>query len=229
MIHHEINQSPDTSDADVDNVLSFHHVSQASAATQPHGPVPSPNKVKVNVHKCYVFARTNKRKQHLVDWGANGRLAGSDIHVLEHTGRKINNVGIDHHEFINLNVATAAAVLQTSKGRIIGIFHEYAHLIPGQTLHSPAQLEWFKIQVDHKSDLVDGQQRILECNILPLTFKDGLPCLTSLSAPTDHGLDPYPHVLFDAPTTWDPSVLDNDFLQPNDSWQEQSQPNDPLH
>ena len=34
----------------------------------------------------------------LVDRGANGGLAGADVHVLERTGRKESVTGIDDHE-----------------------------------------------------------------------------------------------------------------------------------
>ena len=34
----------------------------------------------------------------LVDRGANGGLAGADVHVLERTGRKVSVTDIDDHE-----------------------------------------------------------------------------------------------------------------------------------
>ena len=51
--------------------------------------------------------------------------------VIHTTPRKINIVGIDDHELTGLNVVTAAALLDTQRGPIIGIFHEYAHLGKG--------------------------------------------------------------------------------------------------
>ena len=53
---------------------------------------------------------------------------GADMRVIHTTPRKINIVGIDDHELTGLNVVTAAALLDTQKGPIIGVFHEYAHL-----------------------------------------------------------------------------------------------------
>ena len=50
------------------------------------------------------------------------------MRVIHTTPRKINIVGIDDHELTGLNVVTAAALLDTQKGLIIGGFHEYAHL-----------------------------------------------------------------------------------------------------
>ena len=53
----------------------------------------------------------------------NEGLAGADMRVVHTTPRKINIVGIDDHELTGLNVVTAAALLDTQKGPIIGVFH----------------------------------------------------------------------------------------------------------
>ena len=53
------------------------------------------------------------------------------MRVLQKAHRKINSVGIDDHELTGINVVTAAALLDTQKGPIIGIFHlfhQYTHL-----------------------------------------------------------------------------------------------------
>ena len=63
----------------------------------------------------------------MVDRGANGGLAGSDMHVIHKTHRKINIQGIDIHEVTGLDVVTAATLLNTSQGKVIGIFNEYAY------------------------------------------------------------------------------------------------------
>ena len=82
---------------------------------------------KIQVHQRYVFARANQSTNHLIDRGPNGGLADADMRVLQKIHRKINIVGIDDHELTHLNVVTAAALLDTQKGPIIRIFHEYAH------------------------------------------------------------------------------------------------------
>ena len=64
----------------------------------------------------------------MVDRGANGGLAGSDVRVIHKTHRKINIQGIDNHEVTGLDVVTAATLLNTSQGKVIGIFNEYACL-----------------------------------------------------------------------------------------------------
>ena len=40
----------------------------------------------------------------LVDRGANGGLAGADVHVLERIGRKVSVPGIDDHELPGLDM-----------------------------------------------------------------------------------------------------------------------------
>ena len=64
----------------------------------------------------------------MVDWGANGGLAGADMKIAQKTDRKINIVGIDEHEFTGLGVVTDVALFDTQKRPVVGIFHEYAHL-----------------------------------------------------------------------------------------------------
>ena len=148
----------------------------------------------------------------MVDRGANGGLAGSDMCVLHKTHQKINIQGIDNHEVTGLDVVTAATLLNTSQGKVIGIFNEYAYLGKGSSIHSSGQLEWFKTNVDEKSVKVDGTQLIttLDGYSVPLFIKDGLAYATSLGRPTDQDMDTYPHVFFTSPDEWDPSVLDHD-------------------
>ena len=47
-------------------------------------------------------------------------------------------------------MVTAAAFLDTQKGPIIGVFHEYAHLGKGRSIHAAGQIEWFNCQVDDR-------------------------------------------------------------------------------
>ena len=148
----------------------------------------------------------------MVDCGANGGLAGSDMRVIHKTHRKINIQGIDNHEVTGLDVVTAATLLNTSQGKVIGIFNEYAYLGKGSSIHSSGQLEWFKTNVDEKSVKVGGTQLIttLDGYSVPLLIRDGLAYATSLSKPTGQDMDTYPHVFFTSPDEWDPSVLDHD-------------------
>ena len=166
----------------------------------------------IQVCKHYIFQHANHTNNQLVDRGANGGLAGSDMRVIYKTHRKINISGIDNHEVNGLDVVTAATLLNTSLGKVIGIFNEYAHLGKGSSIHSSGQLEWFKTHVDEKSIKVGGTQLIttLDGYSVPLLIKDGLAYATSLGRPTDQDMDTYPHVFFTSPDEWDPSVLDHD-------------------
>ena len=195
MVHQSIHTSDDDA-SDITKVLSAKRSRQVQAC------------------KHYIFQHANHTNNQLVDRGANGGLAGSDMRVIYKTHRKINISGIDNHEVNGLDVVTAATLLNTSLGKVIGIFNEYAHLGKGSSIHSSGQLEWFKTHVDEKSIKVGGTQLIttLEGYSVPLLIKDGLAYATSLGRPTDQDMDTYPHVFFTSPDEWDPSVLDHDPL-----------------
>ena len=193
MVHQSIHTSNDDA-SDITKVLSAKRSCQ------------------IQVCQRYLFQHANHTNQQLVDRGANGGLAGSDMRVIYKTHRKINISGIDNHEVNGLDVVTAATLLNPSLGKVIGIFNEYAHLGKGSSIHSSGQLEWFKTHVDEKSIKVGGTQLIttLEGYSVPLLVKDGLAYATSLGRPTDQDMDTYPHVFFTSPDEWDPSVLDHD-------------------
>ena len=133
------------------------------------------------------------------------------MRILHTTPREIHIVGIDEHELTGLNVVTAATLLDTQKGPIIGVFHEYAHLGKGRSIHVAGQLEWFNCKVDDRSQHVGGAQNIQtsEGYVIPLSIESGLVYMHSMRIPTDHDLQNYPHVLFTSPDIWDTSVLDH--------------------
>ena len=192
---------------DIQNVMS---VSYAKRNISSHE-----SSRQIQTHQRYVFARVNQSNHHLIDRGANGGLAGADMRVIHTTPRKINIVGIDYHELTGLNVVTAAVLLDTKKGPIIGVFHEYAHLGKGRSIHAAGQMEWFNCQVDDRSKLVGGAQRIKtsEGYVIPLSIESGLVYMHSMRIPTDHDLQNYPHVFFTSPDIWDTSVLDHGIPQ----------------
>ena len=192
---------------DIQNVTS---VSYAKRNISPHE-----SSRQIQTHQRYVIARVNQSNHHLIDRGANGGLAGADMRVIHTTPRKINIVGIDDHELTGLNVVTAAALLDTQKGPIIRVFHEYAHLGKGRSIHAAGQMEWFNCQVDDRSKLVGGAQGIetSEGYVIPLSIESGLVYMHSMRIPTDHDLQNYPHVFFTSLDIWDTSVLDHGIPQ----------------
>ena len=198
MVHQPINTSDDAA-SDISHVLSVKRSPQ------------------IQVCQCYLLQHANHTNQQLVDRGANGGLAGSDMHVIHRTYRKINIQGIDNHEVTGLDVVTAATPLNTSQRKVIGIFNEYTYLGKGSSIHSSGQLEWFKTNVDEKSVNVGGTQLIttLDGYSVPLLIKDGLAYATSLGSPTAQDMDTYPHVFFTSPDELDPSqVPDQPFGDP---------------
>ena len=157
MVHQSINTSADDA-SDISNVLSVKRSRE------------------IQVCQCYLFQHANHTNQQLVDRRANGGLAGSDMRVIHNTQRKINIQGIDNYEVTGLDVVTAATLLNTSQGKVIGIFNEYAYLGKNSSIHSSGHLEWFKTNVDEKSVKVVGTQLIntLDVYSVPLLIKDGL-------------------------------------------------------
>ena len=186
---------------DIQNVMSVSHAKRSISSHD--------SSRKIHTHQRYVFTRVNQSNHHLIDRGANGGLAGADMRVIHTTPRKINIVGIDDHELTGLNVVTAAALLDTQKGPIIGVFHEYAHLGKGKSIHASGQMEWFNCQVDDRSKIVGGAQRIEtpEGYVIPLSIETGLVYMHPIRIPTDQDLQIYPHVIlhpliFGIPQFW---------------------------
>ena len=77
MVHQSIHTS-DNDASDISNVLSVKRSRH------------------IQVCQRYLFQHANHTNQQLVDHGANGGLAGSDMHVIHKTHRKINIQGIDN-------------------------------------------------------------------------------------------------------------------------------------
>ena len=50
-------------------------------------------------------------------------LAGSDVRILERTGRTVSLTGIDNHELPGLDIVTCAALLHTNHGKVVLIMH----------------------------------------------------------------------------------------------------------
>ena len=127
----------------------------------------------------------------MVDRGANGGLARSDVRILSRSSRKCTVTGIDSHELQGLDVVQCAALVETNHGIVNLIMNEYACY--GHTIHSSGQIEWFKNSLDDRSVQVGGKQRI--CTIdgyaMPLVSRGGLMYLAILRKPTDKDLERY--------------------------------------
>ena len=141
---------------DIQNVLSVSHAKRDISFHD--------SSRQIQTHQRYVFARVNQSNHHRIDRGANGGLAGADMRVIHRTPRKINIVGIDDHELTGLNVVTAAALLDTQKGPIIGVFHDYAHPGKGRYIHAAGQMNGStaKLMTDPKLLVVHNELRHLK-------------------------------------------------------------------
>ena len=93
----------------------------------------------------------------LVDRGANGCIAGSDMRIVEWTDRHIDLTGVDSHTVRNLRVGTFGGVVRTQRGEIIVIVHQAAHMSDGKTIISSPQAEHYKTKVNDKSTIVTGK------------------------------------------------------------------------
>ena len=196
--HQSINTSDDAA-PDISNVLSVKRSSQ------------------IQVCQHYLFQHANHTNQQMVDHGANEGLAGPDMRGIHRTYRKIKIQDIDNHEVADLDVVTAATLLNTPQGKVTGIFNEYAYLWKGSSIHSSGQLEWLQTHVHETSVKVGGTQLIntLDGYSVPLLIKDGLAYATPLGRLTNLDMDTYPHVFITSPDKWDHSqVLDQLFGDP---------------
>ena len=116
MVHQSINTS-DEDASDISNVLSVKRSPQ------------------IQVCQHYLFHHANHTNQQMVGHGANEGLAGPDMRGIHRTHRKIKIQDIDTHEVADLDVVTAATLLNTSQGKVTGRFNEYAYLWKG-IIHS---------------------------------------------------------------------------------------------
>ena len=125
-----------------------------------------------NHHFTYhVCQATQARHGSLVDRGANGGLAVSDVRILSRSSRKCTVTGIESHELQGLDVVQCAAIVETNRCIVNLVMNEHACYGKGHTIHSSGKIDWFKNSVDHRSVQVGGKQRI--CTIdgyaMPLT------------------------------------------------------------
>ena len=66
----------------------------------------------INHHFTYHVAQASQAKHgSLVDRGANGGLAGSDVRIISRSSRKCTVTGIDSHELQGPDVVQCAALV----------------------------------------------------------------------------------------------------------------------
>ena len=171
------------------------------------GPFPPDLSVNVTYHVTQHHQRSTRGA--LVDRGANGGLLGSDAIVFLEHNRRVDVTGIDNHEINELKVVSASAKIQTHLGPAIAILHQYAYVGTGRTIHSSAQLEHYKNMCYERSRRAGGRQCIITNDgfVIPIDIKQGLPYI-QMSTHTKQEFKELPHVVFTAPTPWDPRDMD---------------------
>ena len=173
-----------------------------------------------SVHKVQYNLSKHRRhpKASLVDRGANGGMAGNDVRLIstDSAGRKADVSGIDDHEVTNLPISTVAGLVQSDRGPVVVLMHQYAYYGKGPTIHSALQIEHHKNTVDDRPRKVGGKQSIftLDGYGIPLKFRNGLAYM-DMSKPSDLDMENYPTVVLTSDVEWDPSQYDNE-LDPGD-------------
>ena len=108
---------------DLDQALQVYQAYQVPSL---HRSTPSHERI-TNHHLTYHTAQASQAKHgSLVDRGANGGLAGSDVRILSRSSRKCTVAGIDSHELQGLGVVQCAALEETNHGIVNLIMNEYA-------------------------------------------------------------------------------------------------------
>jgi hypothetical protein len=152
----------------------------------------------------------------LVDGGANGGLAGSDMRRIEMTLAKADVSGIGDADLTDLAIGIFAAVIETTDGKIVGLFSQYADYGIGKSVHSSSQMRDFGLDAnDVARGYHGGLQRIAtpEGHVIPLKIRNGLAYM-DMRQPTDEELARIPQVMFTADMPWDPGKIDDEY----DDW-----------
>ena len=194
-------QDEDAHEGDIDPILDYinsqHHqeddmnhalqayniMTSPFSDTTPQRPVNS-----VHTHILYHVAQAKQaRHGSLVDRGANGGLAGSDVRILSKSSRNCTDTGIDQHQINGLDIVQCVALVKTNHGYVNLIMNEYAYYGKGHTIHYSGQIEWNKNQVDDRSVKVGGSKFIttLDGYSFPLKCTGGLMYLSIMGKPTD--------------------------------------------
>jgi hypothetical protein len=159
----------------------------------------------------------------MLDRGANGGLGGSDMRVLESvTGVYADVQGVGDASVTDLPIVLGASLVEnTNRGPIIGLFPQYAYYGKGRTIHSAVQMEAFGLDVDEKPRKArhPGLQRIVTPDgyVIPLSIRNGLPYM-DMRYPSEEDMKNYPHVYFTEDSDWNPTQLDDEYIDDPDGF-----------
>jgi hypothetical protein len=164
----------------------------------------------------------------LIDCGANGGVAGSDTQIIDKSLCSVHIQGIDNHMIKDVPIGTVGAVVNTQRGEVIAIMHQYAYTGKGGTIHSSSQLKWCGNNVNDHSIKIDGGRQQLttpDGYVIPINIRRGLPYIT-MRPFTDQEFEELPHVLWTSEDDWDPTSLDS-VISDDPNWYE-AEPSPPL-
>ena len=154
----------------------------------------------MNTHITYHVENVLQSKHaSLIDRGASGGLAGSDVTIFSKSQRKCNVNSIHHDGMQDLDIVQCVALVQMQHGIVNLSLNDYTYSGQGPTIHSSGQIEWYNNSVDDKSTLVCGTQVISREGHLYLEF---------IGKPTIDDLTKYPSAHLTSPQPWDPTMLD---------------------
>ena len=89
------------------------------------------------------------KKGDLADRGANGGVQGGNLRTISKLpGVYVDLSGLDNHTLEKTEIGTCGGVTMTQRGPVILIFHRYALLKRGRSIHSCIQLEAYGNEVD---------------------------------------------------------------------------------
>jgi len=165
-------------------------------------------------HTRRVVVRLEFYSDTLVDRGANGGIGGEGLRLIAYSFplryTRLHVAGGTSHP--RVKIGNFGGVIETRLGtRIIGIFHDYAHLAGSRTIHSSLQVEHGGNTVDDRHPAHGGDLNITTRNgiTIPLAFSSGLAHLR-LRPFTDEEWNTLPRIPITLPIPWNPSVYDRD-------------------
>jgi hypothetical protein len=218
--HHEWSQpkAQDIPAADLHKMVSQHQ--------RPDKPSVMMNRVEYVAKLNDVMYQVSNHKQMtlplaLIDRGANGGVAGSDTKLIDKSLRSVHIQGIDNHMIKDIPIGTVGAVINTQRGEVIAIMHQYAYTGKGGTIHSSGQLKWCGNDVDDHSIKIEGGRQSLttpDGYVIPINVRGGLPYITMWPF-TDEEFEELPHVVWTSEDAWDPTSLDS-VISDDPNWYE---------
>ena len=163
----------------------------------------------------------------LVDRGANGCIIGSNMTVLNRTGRFIDLTGIEDHTVRELAIVEAACVMESHRGNVIIHIHQGAYMPDGKSILAPLQLESYGCTVQDKAKQANGgRQPYFQSKDgyrFPLAMRHGLMYVDVRPVREDEWGN-LPHVYLTSSNDWDPNIFDHEV---DPSWADQME-DDPV-